>query len=512
MNKEIANGNANEIASLVANAKNGDNPSFDKLYELTKNDVWFTCLSFLKDEENARDTMQETYITAFLKLDSLGDNEKFCQWIKRIAANKCLDFLRLKTKDYEEREVYLNLNLPETDELMLPEEYIKQAEKREIILQIMGNALSAYQHQTVIMYYFDNMSIAEIAEAFGCSENTVKTRLKLARKNLKKAIDEYEAKSGNKMHSVVAVPLFPTIFIEQAKSIKVPKIKISLPDKASGNELKLLSNEAKTSKVIGKGFAGTLKTKVIALACTAAVIGGGVVAGLLLINNNNADVLPVKNEVEASDEQTKEAVNLNGLSTNKTESTVDGDKNKTNDVTKKNTNTEKTTEKASESKTTEKATEKATEKTTKTGDESNSGNKVEKATEKATQKPADTQKATEKATERATERATQKPQATEPQKTWHEAEYKYVNHPAETKQEWVVDKEAYTYEEPIYETREVMVCQCGQIFFDTNGEYESHILDVFDNYGVFHSYSVEDREVQVGTRIVSPEVGQWEIK
>ena len=45
--------------------------AFDKLYKLTSNDVWFTCVSLLKDEENAKDIMQETYITAFLKLDTL---------------------------------------------------------------------------------------------------------------------------------------------------------------------------------------------------------------------------------------------------------------------------------------------------------------------------------------------------------------------------------------------------------------------------------------------------------
>ncbi len=67
-------------------------------------------------------------------------------------------------------------------------------------------------------------------------------------------------------------------------------------------------------------------------------------------------------------------------------------------------------------------------------------------------------------------------------------------------------------EEPIYETHTVYVCQCGRIFFDLDSEFDAHILDVFDNYGTFHSYSVEDREVQVGTRVVSPEVGQWEIK
>ncbi len=69
------------IKELVLSAKNGNKKAFDKLYKLTSNDVWFTCVSLLKDEENAKDIMQETYITAFLKLDTLKDEEKFCGWL-----------------------------------------------------------------------------------------------------------------------------------------------------------------------------------------------------------------------------------------------------------------------------------------------------------------------------------------------------------------------------------------------------------------------------------------------
>ena len=65
------------IKELVLSAKNGNKKAFDKLYKLTSNDVWFTCLSLLKDEENAKDIMQETYITAFCKLDTLNDEQKF---------------------------------------------------------------------------------------------------------------------------------------------------------------------------------------------------------------------------------------------------------------------------------------------------------------------------------------------------------------------------------------------------------------------------------------------------
>lgn len=65
------------IKELVLSAKNGNKKAFDKLYELTHNDVWYNCLSLLKDEENAKDIMQETYITAFLSLTHSMMNKSF---------------------------------------------------------------------------------------------------------------------------------------------------------------------------------------------------------------------------------------------------------------------------------------------------------------------------------------------------------------------------------------------------------------------------------------------------
>ena len=53
-----------EISSLVIKAKNGDNTAFDRLYYLTQQEVWFTCISLLKNETHAEEIMQNTYVTA----------------------------------------------------------------------------------------------------------------------------------------------------------------------------------------------------------------------------------------------------------------------------------------------------------------------------------------------------------------------------------------------------------------------------------------------------------------
>ena len=82
------------------------------------------------------------------------------------------------------------------------------------------------QYQTVIMYYFNEMSVSEIAEFFECSKGTVLSRLNYSRAKMKKAITDYEKKSGDRLHGVVFVPLFGSIFKEEAKNITVPKIQV----------------------------------------------------------------------------------------------------------------------------------------------------------------------------------------------------------------------------------------------------------------------------------------------
>lgn len=95
-------------------------------------------------------------------------------------------------------------------------------------------------------------------------------------------------------------------------------------------------------------------------------------------------------------------------------------------------------------------------------------------------------------------------------KIWHEAVYEYIEHPAVTEQVWVVDKAAYTYEEPVYETQWRTICNdCGA---DITGNAVSHAGLELKNGGK-GSYRAEPREVQIGTKTVTvPEEGHYETR
>lgn len=274
-----------DILQLVQKALGGDRESFDALYTETDRAVYFTCLGFLKNEEDALDVTQEVYITAFEKLGTHKDPQTFPTWIKRIAVNKCKNFLAKKNahpeQSIDDGEDFTEL----VDENFLPEEYIENEEKRKIIMEIVCSVLSDTLYQTVMMFYFDGLSIAEIAELTDTLEGTVKNRLNAARAKIKKGVLDYENKNDERLHAVVMIPFLTRMFAEISKNTDIPRIPIEnvLPKANSAPDI------SQTVTNGGKTMLNSLKAKIIAGACAAAVVGGGVAAGVLISKNSNPE-------------------------------------------------------------------------------------------------------------------------------------------------------------------------------------------------------------------------------
>ena len=513
------------IKELVLSAKNGNKKAFDKLYKLTSNDVWFTCVSLLKDEENAKDIMQETYITAFLKLDTLKDEEKFCGWLTAIATNKSKNKLKGKVEYQIDDEVLIAKT--ETDELMLPEEYINKAEKRKVLLQIIEDTLSFNQYQVVLMFYFNELSISEIAQGLEISEGTVKSRLNSSRAKMKTAIEDYEKKSGDKLHGVVVVPFFTTIFKEEAKSLAVPNITIKLPNgqTLATSATKGFATGAKStvSSIVKATATATVKTKVIAVVCGATILAGTSAVGISILAGCNAEKEPTEPSVISSTVQTStvqtstvssevsKAIEDNGLKIDKDGNITDkkGKKVEVKDgkVEVKTDDGKIVTVKVNDVKT-----------TVSNNNNGNKGNTEKKENTKSNTSKTDTskndtkkddQKPTQKPVSKPSDSSKVQPATKDPHegKTYHEAVYKYYKrHDAVTKyheKEWIVTG---THEEPVYETRWVNVCNdCGVQLADANFRRE-HLLWEADNGGR-GSYHAEEQQVQVGTKTV--EDGYW---
>ena len=511
------------IKELVLSAKNGNKKAFDKLYELTSNEVWFTCVSLLKDEENAKDIMQETYITAFLKLDTLKDEEKFCGWLTAIATNKSKNKLKGKVEYQIDDEVLIAET--ETDELMLPEEYINKAEKRKVLLQIIEDTLSFNQYQVVLMFYFNELSIAEIAQALEISEGTVKSRLNSSRAKMKTAIEDYENKSGDRLHGVVFVPFFSTIFREQAKSLSVPSIKITLPN---GESLVTAASKgvstavkSSTATAVKAGAVTAVKTKAIAMACGITLLFAGTTVGTSLLAGCKSDKVPtattsaqttaqattvpavtvpkeVKDLVDKGDIKVDKDGNITDKNGKKVE-VKDGkvevktDDGKTVTVKVNDVKTTVSNNNNSNKGNTEKKEDTPSKKdnTSKT----NTSDNDKKPASKPSNSSSNNQKPASKPESPKTETPTEKPT----QKVWVD-DYKTVHHEGY----WKV---VGTEEEPVYGWVGYNVCNdCGMKLADANSRREHLTWEVRENGGR-GSYHYEEEYVQTGTKTV--EKKEW---
>ena len=534
------------ISHLVEKIKKGDNKSFEKLYKLTEREVWFTCISFLKNETTAQDIMQETYITAFLKIQSLEKSSQIRSWLNRIAVNKCKNYLKGKGEIQLDDEIFENQAIVD-ERISIPEEYISDKAKREIILSIMQEVLSDVQYQTVIMHYFNEMTVDEIAEVFECSRGTVLSRLNYSRAKMKTAIEDYENKSGDKLHGVV-VPFFTTIFKEEAKSLAVPNITIKLPNgqtlATSATKGIVTGAKSTVSSIVKATATATVKTKVIAVVCGATILAGISAVGISILAGCNAEKEPTEPSVISSTVQTStvqtstvssevsKAIEDNGLKIDKDGNITDKngkkvevkdgkvevktDDGKTvtvkvNDVkttVSNNNNSNKgNTEKKEDTKSNTSSKKDNSSKTNTSDNDkkpakpSNSSSNNQKPA-----KPSNSSSNNQKPAKPSESSKTETPTAKPKQKVWV-VDYKTVHHDGY----WKVTG---SHEEPVYGWVSYDVCNdCGKKLVDTN-QLKTHLLWEARENGGTGSYHTEEEYVQTGTKTVEDKewVKPWDEK
>ena len=196
-----------ELKDVVIKAQSGDKKAFTELFEHTQKMVYFSALKITGNESVAEDMTQEVYLKAMEKLSTLQAPEAFVGWLRQITVNTCKNYLAAK-KPFalgENEDDEIMANLPEVDENFIPHEYADNRETCRIIMK-MVDSLPESQRAAVIMYYYNELPISRIAELLEVSENTVKSRLNYARRQIKEQVEDLE-KKGTKLHAVPVLGL-----------------------------------------------------------------------------------------------------------------------------------------------------------------------------------------------------------------------------------------------------------------------------------------------------------------
>ena len=289
------NGDVNErIALLVTEIQNGNERAFDELYRLTSQKAYYVALEFVKNEDDVQDILQESYIKALSKIKELGKPESFQCWLNQIVANKSKDFLKKKKPmlfEAEENEVYEVL--PDEDTSFSPEENLDQNELQQTVMEVLDE-LNEEKRACVLMMYFEELSVSEIAETLEIPEGTVKTRLFSARKDLK---EKFSKRGITSAYSVAPIGVVlwamrrTSITAGAAFAASSGSSTVLAGITASGV---LAASGATAATVAGTGIAAkiaalTVAQKAIAGVSVAAVVIGGTVGVATVADKNGGN-------------------------------------------------------------------------------------------------------------------------------------------------------------------------------------------------------------------------------
>ena len=260
-----------KLSSLVCAVQQGDSQAANDLYTETYQGLYYHILKTVNDPELAQDLLQETFIEIYQTIGNLKEPAAFLKWSRQIAYHKCTAYNR-KTKDIivDENEDGLSIfdTIEEERTEFIPDEALDKEDLKQTVHAMLAE-LPMEQRSAIMLRYFDEISVKEIAEIQGVTEGTVKSRLNYGRKALQKSVEEYEKKNGIKLRCAGVIPLLLWLFAYEAST-------------AAGSASVAAGA---TAPVVAKGVkaAGKFSIKKLIVGITAAtVVAGGATTAVLL--------------------------------------------------------------------------------------------------------------------------------------------------------------------------------------------------------------------------------------
>ena len=291
--------------NLVNRIKQNDNSAIMEFYNKFYKDVYYVCYKITENEKDAEDVAQETLIKAIDKIDTLKNPEGLSAWLKTIANNLSINYLKKNRKfDIVDNSEDMGEEVFEENRVSkkTPEDIVADKEVTDILTNMI-NKLPREQRITIFMFYYEELSVKEIAEIMDCSEATVRSRINYARKALRKQVDELENK-GIKLRCIAILPFLFAVYSFEMTSVCAA---VTTPSAgALGAGIKGGAESiVKAGKIAGEAAKVSLKAKIAIGAVAAIVLVGGTigVVSLATSGNDNTDNV-IQNSGLMTEEQT----------------------------------------------------------------------------------------------------------------------------------------------------------------------------------------------------------------
>ena len=177
---------------LIESAQKGDKLAFKRLVQRHQRRAFAIALGLLRDEQDAREVVQEAFLRVHRGLDSFQGGSTFFTWLYRIVTNLSIDLMRKPSRrdaeldegrEFDEADIPLLSRIDGAD----PLDVLRRAEIRNK-LEAALQALPVYHRGVIVMREVEGMSYEEMAQAMGVSKGTIMSRLFHARQKLQRAL------------------------------------------------------------------------------------------------------------------------------------------------------------------------------------------------------------------------------------------------------------------------------------------------------------------------------------
>jgi RNA polymerase sigma-70 factor (ECF subfamily) len=176
---------------LVKKIQSGDMTALGEIFEMYKNRSLKCAYLITGNKFMSEDIVQEAFIKCYLYANSLKKLEQFKPWFFKILTRIAWKHIGKEKKAVPIENIFEKADDKSIDESI--NRYIRSNEDEALHAEI--SHLDLKQKTTIILYYFNGLSIKEIAKVMGCFEGTVKSRLHNARKKLKESLLDNEQNS-----------------------------------------------------------------------------------------------------------------------------------------------------------------------------------------------------------------------------------------------------------------------------------------------------------------------------
>ena len=271
----------NEInEELVQRAIQGDAAAVSDLLRLSAKSVLFYTTKMLRTQMDAEDAAQEALLRICSRIGQLQDPKKYKYWLNTIVANETRQYMLKNYKQNLDTDLDDLPEIEETDETVLPQQQLERTETHTLIMGII-DSLPPRQKEAVMLHYYSDLSVTEVAEAMGIGHPNASKYISRAHEKIKAELERYESRGGVIMGGLAALPLsnqIGTSLIADADALFLgSEVWVTQIVEQCAVEFTVAAAE---SIGVLAGSAATLKT--ILVTAAAALAFTGVAAGVFL--------------------------------------------------------------------------------------------------------------------------------------------------------------------------------------------------------------------------------------